>query len=83
MMHANSRNGRGPRADNPAVAPQEKSAGLSAAFRSALGAAADKPHLELPEAGGKRAAGMSKAERNDRAAKTVAQKPTVPRSGHR
>ena len=82
MMHANSRNGRRPRADNPSAAPQEKPAGLSA-FRSALGAAADKPHLGLPEAGGKRTAGMSKAERNDRAAKTVAQKPTVPRSGHR
>lgn len=82
-MHAKSRNGRETRPLDPSATPQAPAGKLSAAFRTALGATSQKPHLDLPDAAGKRPAGMSKAERNDRAANAVAQKPTVPRSGHR
>lgn len=83
-MHANSRNGRDTRLPDASAAPQAPAGQLSAAFRTALGAASQKPHLDLPGAAGKRAAAMGKAERNDRSAtKAVAPKATVPRSGHR
>ena len=82
-MHAKSRNGRDARLPEASATPQAPAGQLSAAFKTALGATSQKPHLDLSGTAGKRAA-MGKAERNDRSApKAVVQKPTVARSGHR
>jgi len=82
-MHANFRNGREARLPDASATTKTADTQLSAAFRTALGASSQKHHPGLLPAAGKHPAAMGKAERNDRAAKTVAARPAVPRTGHR